>query len=127
MLIALTGLPASGKSYFANKLNQHFKKKSDQFKVKVVDPDRIRSEITPNKFHHEKEQIVRKLSLNEVKNALENGFIVISDDLNYYTSMRHDLKRIADDLKRKLFIIHIATPLEVCIEWNQKRDQPQQW
>jgi len=62
--------------------------------------------------------------LELVKKTLKEGHIVISDDLNYYTSMRHDLKRIAEDMKINFFIIHISTPISVCLKWNENRGNP---
>ncbi|MHA2325294.1 MAG: hypothetical protein ACXACB_07840, partial [Promethearchaeota archaeon] len=45
-------------------------------------------------------------------------------DLNYYSSMRHDLKKLADNFHIKLFIIYISTPFNVCIKWNNTRKKP---
>jgi len=120
-LVCLVGLPASGKSTFAYQLKELLESKSNIFKVKIIDPDKIREDVVPGEFNHGKEQIVRRKNLESVKKALEAGFIAISDDLNYYTSMRHDLKNIADKLGLKCFIIHISTPLETCIKWNKNR------
>ena len=120
----MVGLPASGKSTFAYKLKELLESKSNIFKVKIIDPDEIRNTITPEKFDYNLEQEVRSENLKSVKHALKKGFIVISDDLNYYTSMRHDLKNIADKLGLKCFIIHISTPLETCIKWNKNRRKP---
>jgi tRNA uridine 5-carbamoylmethylation protein Kti12 len=92
--------------------------------VIIIDPDRIRNNLFPELFNYKKEKIVRKKNLKEVQKALKKGLIVISDDLNYYTSMRHDLKRIADNYKLSFYIIHISTPLEQCIIWNKKRGEP---
>ena len=120
-LIILVGLPSSGKSVFANKLKSILNERYTNFKIKMIDPDEIRNTITLDKFDYNLEQEVRTENLKSVKNALKKGFIVISDDLNYYTSMRHDLKKIADKLGLKYFIIHISTPLETCIKWNKNR------
>ncbi|MFX1496412.1 MAG: adenylyl-sulfate kinase [Promethearchaeota archaeon] len=120
-LIILVGLPASGKSTIATILKHIIEKRYENVNVEIIDTDQIRYSINPNKFNYKKEQLVRKKSLNKVKNELKRGSIVISDDLNYYTSMRHDLKQIAENYKKKYFIIHIATPLEKCIEWNKNR------
>jgi tRNA uridine 5-carbamoylmethylation protein Kti12 len=38
--------------------------------------------------------------------------------------MRHDLKNIAENLSLKYFIIHISTPLEICVKWNEERGKP---
>ncbi len=123
-LICLAGLPASGKSIFANELREILEKKFTNFKVKIIDPDKIRQTITQNKFDHKKEHLVREKNLQIIKRELKKRSVVISDDLNYYSSMRHDLKKIADELDVNFFIIHISTPLEVCLKWNEKRGKP---
>ncbi|MFX0033293.1 MAG: AAA family ATPase [Candidatus Hodarchaeota archaeon] len=123
-LIILVGLPSSGKSTIAAILQQQMEKRNDKFRIEIVDPDKIRNSLTPNKFDYKKEGLIRKKSLKKVKNGLRNGSIVISDDLNYYTSMRHDLKEIAEKYEKRFFIVHIATPLEKCIEWNKNRGLP---
>lgn len=123
-LICLVGLPASGKSIFANKLKVALKKRFGNQDVKIIDPDIIRQKLTPDQFNHEKEHIVRNENLKIIKEELEKGNIVISDDLNYYSSMRHDLKNIADTLNLNFFIIHIATSIRTCLKWNKERDKP---
>lgn len=117
------GLPASGKTTFSIKFKEFIELNHPNFKVKIVDPDKIRDRITPDKFDYKKEQIVRKKNLNEIESAIKEGYIVISDDLNYYSSMRHDLKTIAEKLNSNFFIIHISTPLEICLKWNKNRGE----
>lgn len=123
-LICLVGLPASGKSTFANLLKTELKRKYSYLEVIIIDPDLIRQNLTSNKFEHNKEYLVRNRNLEIIRRELKQGNVVISDDLNYYVSMRHDLKQIADDLHLGLFIVHITTPIEICIEWNKKRGKP---
>ncbi|MFX1366693.1 MAG: AAA family ATPase [Promethearchaeota archaeon] len=123
-LICLVGLPASGKSTFANALKIGLTKKFDNLNVKIVDPDIIRHNLTPDEFDHDKEQIIRKENLNVIRRELERGNIVISDDLNYYTSMRHELKVIAEMLNLMFFMIYVATPIEICLKWNNYRGNP---
>ncbi|MFX0144831.1 MAG: AAA family ATPase [Candidatus Hodarchaeota archaeon] len=123
-LICLVGLPASGKSTFANSLKTALQKRFNKLEVKIIDPDIIRNNLTSNKFDYEKEHLVRKRNLEIIKGELEKGNIVISDDLNYYSSMRHDLKEITDDLNLGFYIIYIATPIEICMKWNEKRGEP---
>ncbi|MFW9784485.1 MAG: adenylyl-sulfate kinase [Candidatus Heimdallarchaeota archaeon] len=123
-LIILVGLPSSGKSTIATFLQYKLQENLNDINVEIVDTDKIRSSINPNKFNHNKEQLVRKRSLSKIKAGLKKGSVIISDDLNYYTSMRHDLKQIAEQYKKEFFIIHIATPLEKCLEWNKSRGFP---
>ncbi len=118
------GLPASGKSTFAKALKIALKKKFNNLNVKIIDPDKIRQSLTPDEFDHEKEHIIKKENLKIIRNELEKGYIVISDDLNYYTSMRHDLKEITENLNLIFFIVHIATPIETCLKWNENRGKP---
>ena len=122
-LIILAGLPASGKTTFALKLKE--KLESDFHKtVIIIDPDKLRDELFPNNFDFKNEPIIREKNIHSVRNQLTSGNIVISDDLNYYSSMRHDLKLIADDLNIKSFVIHISTSLELCLKRNEERGKP---
>ncbi|MFW9867841.1 MAG: AAA family ATPase [Candidatus Thorarchaeota archaeon] len=123
-LICLAGLPASGKTTFAKKLKDVLERKFNKNLVKIIDPDIIRQSITKNTFNYRMESEVRKKNLSIIKKELEKGNIVISDDLNYYSSMRHDLKKIADFFNIHLFIFHISTPYEICIKWNKSRGKP---
>ena len=123
-LICLVGLPSSGKSTFAKALKIVLKKKYYDLDVIIIDPDLIRQRITPDKFNHNLEHLVRSKNLEIIRSELEKNNIVISDDLNYYSSMRHDLKSIADNLNIDFFIIHIATPIEICLKWNENRGKP---
>ena len=123
-LIILCGLPASGKSTFANKFKSILEITTKDSQAIIIDPDRIRNNLFPEFFNYKKESIVRKKNLREVRKALKEGIIVISDDLNYYTSMRHDLKDIADKYKLPYYIVHISTPLEQCIIWNKQLGEP---
>lgn len=122
-LIILVGLPASGKSTFAFKLKEELELRF-QKKVKVIDPDIIRDSVFPNSFDFKNEPQIREKNIQSVRKHLNKGYIVISDDLNYYSSMRHDLKLIADSLKIKFYIIHISTPLRLCEKRNEERVKP---
>ncbi|MBY8991129.1 MAG: adenylyl-sulfate kinase [Candidatus Lokiarchaeota archaeon] len=123
-IVCLAGLPASGKTTFAKILRDIIKKKFNTEKVFTIDPDVIRQSIIPIKFDYKFEPEVRIKNLTEIRVKLHEGNIVISDDLNYYTSMRHDLKKLSEDFNICLFIIHISTPLKICLKWNKARGKP---
>jgi O-phosphoseryl-tRNA(Sec) kinase len=117
------GLPASGKTTFANIL----KKKLDLSflgEVKIIDPDLIREKLSPKNFDFQIEPRVREETLENARKYLKKGSVVISDDLNYYTSMRHDLKSIADELSINFYIIHISASLDLCLKRNENRGKP---
>ena len=120
-LLALAGLPASGKSTLAELLKEAIEGKDKRMRIKIVDPDEIRADFMPSRFIPEKESEVRQESLERVEDALKRGWSVINDDLNYYTSMRHDLKHIAEENDAEFFIIHVSTPLTTCKNWNDER------
>lgn len=122
-LIILVGLPASGKSAFALKLKEQLEK-SFKNKVKIIDPDIIRDEVFPNSFNFKNEPQIREKNKHSVRKHLIKGDIVINDDLNYYSSMRHDLKLIADSLNIGYYIIYISTPLNICLKRNEERGKP---
>ena len=123
-LICLTGLPASGKTTFAKSLKLILEKRLTDLSVQIIDPDIIRYTIAPNKFDYNLEPIVRERNLAEISAELSKGKVVISDDLNYYSSMRHDLKILAENFNINFFIIYISTPFETCLKWNKKRGKP---
>ena len=121
-LIILCGLPASGKSTFAQEIKELIETNSNGI-VNIVDPDLIRMELSPG-FDFKMEKEVRQRNLTNVETFLKQGLITISDDLNYYSSMRHDLKDIAERLQKNYYIIHISTPIETCLKWNEVRGNP---
>ncbi|MBY9003943.1 MAG: AAA family ATPase [Candidatus Lokiarchaeota archaeon] len=123
-LLILAGLPAAGKSTFAKFMKEALTSTAPDFEVKIVDPDSIRKEISSQSFDHEVEFLVRANNLKLIKDAISQENIVISDDLNYYTSMRHDIKEIAEEFSIPFFIIYISTPIENCLQWNNERGAP---
>lgn len=123
-VVCLAGLPASGKSTFAIKLKKLLEPKFTPVVVKIIDPDRIRQTISPDNFDYKLESKVREHYLTEIRKELQKGTIVISDNLNYYNSMRHDLKKLAMNFQVSFFIVHISTPFNVCLKWNTKRGRP---
>ncbi|MBN2155452.1 MAG: AAA family ATPase [Candidatus Lokiarchaeota archaeon] len=120
----MCGLPASGKTKFANILASHLKDRFPTISVHIIDTDIIREKLFSQKFKPEEETKVRKNALEQTWQYLESDYVVIIDDINYYNSMRQDFKEIAEKLMKPFLIIHISTPLEYCLLWNQKRETP---
>ncbi|MHA1637732.1 MAG: AAA family ATPase, partial [Candidatus Thorarchaeota archaeon] len=114
----LCGIPASGKTTFAEKLMSELSKEQD---VKIVSTDAWRDESYISEFKPEKEQVVRKKALEETQSFLLDGFSVIHDDTNYYSSMRHELFDLANENDCVFVVVHIATPLDIALQWNDTR------
>ncbi|TFF98506.1 MAG: adenylyl-sulfate kinase [Promethearchaeota archaeon] len=123
-LVCLAGLPSAGKSTLAHELKHEILEEDSGQRVEIIDPDIIRTKLTGDTFEPKKEKIVRKKNLEKITYSLEQGKIVISDDLNYYSSMRHELREIADKLNIPFFIIYVSTPLKSCLKWNKDRGSP---
>ena len=75
-------------------------------------------------FKPERETFVKTLYEKAIATGLEQGFLVISDDLNYYKSMRSDLRHIAKRLDSDYDIVFVDTPVEQAIKWNKERGSP---
>jgi O-phosphoseryl-tRNA(Sec) kinase len=116
-ILALCGLPASGKSSLADAIQ-----KALNFDVEIVRTDEWRDDAYYTDWRPEKEKPVRQKALSRVRELVEEGKSVIHDDTNYYTSMRHDLFKIALEKPCGFSIIHVATPVLVALEWNRKRE-----
>ena len=116
-LLALCGLPASGKSVLADSIAKRLE--SD---VEIVSTDDWRDDDYYKDWRPEKEGLVRNQALQSVRDLLLKGISVIHDDTNYYKSMRHELFDIALDSKCIFAVVHVTTPLEVALEWNRRRD-----
>ena len=118
-LLALCGLPASGKSSLADAIRVAIRSKGHI--VEVVRTDDWRDYTYYSDFVPEKEGEVRQAALAKVETLIGKGKSVIHDDTNYYNSMRHELLEIAIDAKCAFGIIHVTTPIEEALKWNRER------
>lgn len=119
-LIILCGLPSSGKTITAQNLKRELECRFNNG-ISIIDTDILRSEQYGSNFSPENEILIRQTALSKTRELLSKGYIVISDDINYFESMRHEFVQIAQDLNIPFFIIYISTPLEVCLKWNKNR------
>ncbi|NVM01768.1 MAG: AAA family ATPase [Candidatus Helarchaeota archaeon] len=123
-LLGLIGIPSAGKTTFAKNLARKFK--DDGYPTIIVGSDNIRAMIPgySEKFDPVHEPIIRKITLNIIKDSLALGLNIINDDLNYYKSMRHNLFEIANTFNFHFLLVFIKVPLKKAIEWNEKRGLP---
>jgi O-phosphoseryl-tRNA(Sec) kinase len=118
-LLAICGLPASGKSSLADAIRLAVHSKG--LEVEVVRTDEWRDDTYYSDFVPKKEGEVRQAALARVETLIGKGKSVIHDDTNYYNSMRHELLEVAIDAKCAFGIIHVTTPLEEALKWNRER------
>ncbi|MBE0527355.1 MAG: AAA family ATPase [Candidatus Thorarchaeota archaeon] len=116
-ILALCGLPASGKSTLADAIQIAL-----DYNVEIVRTDDWRDDAYYTDWKPEKEKPVRQKALARVKELVAVGKNIIHDDTNYYTSMRHELFKIAIENECGFAIVHVATPVTVALEWNKERE-----
>jgi selenocysteine-specific elongation factor len=124
-LLILCGLPASGKTTISKNVASLLEDKHG-VSTMVISSDDFRGMLSYSSkgFKPERETSVKILYENAIATGLGNGFIVISDDLNYYKSMRSDLRQIAKRLGSDYDIVFVDTPVEQALKWNQERGSP---
>ncbi|WP_287585398.1 AAA family ATPase [Candidatus Borrarchaeum sp.] len=126
MLIILSGLPSSGKSTLVNEIAKILELDLS-IKTIMIESDGIRNMIPSyreQRFNPDHEPVVRAAMFELIKHFLEQDYIVINDDMNYYKSMRHDLREIALEMNVPFAILYVSTPREVALSWNEKRGLP---
>ncbi len=121
----MCGLPSSGKTTIGKNVAFLLEDKHG-IPTMVISSDDFRDMLSHSSkgFKPERETSVKTLYEKAIATGLENGFLVISDDLNYYKSMRSDLRQIAKRSNSDYDIVFVDTPVEVAIKWNQERDSP---
>ena len=125
VLIALMGLPSSGKTTIARVLAKELDEQHG-FPSIVIGTDDVRRWIPrqTDQFNPEAEPFIKDLTLKIIDFCLKRDYLVINDDMNYYKSMRHELKEIAEENQAHFILLHIQIPLEIALEWNQSRGLP---
>ena len=124
-MVILCGIPSSGKSTIAKELAEILESKH-RCPAAIVTSDSFRGMIPAyeRRFEAGLEEFVRKATHDTIMAGLKQGLVVISDDTNYYSSIRRRLVRMSQRLRADYAIIYVNTPLEKALEWNRKRGEP---
>lgn len=116
-LLVLKGLPASGKSTFAQKM-------VDLGYVRT-NKDTIRKEMFDGNYRRKDEKKVVKERNRQIIEALEQGKSVVVDDTNLNPVHVKELAGIAREYDAEFEVedSFLAVPLEVCIKRDKEREE----
>lgn len=102
MIILVSGLPGSGKSYFAERL-------AGRISAEYLNSDRVRIELhASGKYSVEDKLVVYKEMLLRTMKAFDDGYDVVVDATFYHHTMREMFLRLADGYKQMLLLIEVV-------------------
>jgi len=106
-LIVVSGLPATGKSYFSSRL-------AERLPLVILESDALRKTLfsSPSYSSKESSQLFRAIHLL-VERLLKRGISLILDATNLSERYREYLYSIADRLDVKLVLVRVEAPPEV--------------
>jgi predicted kinase len=107
VLVLISGLPGTGKSYFSRKL-------AEQLPSVIVESDALRKTLFPSPVYSAEESQRLFLACHRlIEELLNSGISVILDATNLVEHHREHLYRIAESLKVKLIVVWVEAPGEV--------------
>jgi len=115
MVIAVCGLPGSGKSYFASHL-------ASKLNFNVISSDKIRrSFITKRSYTSHEKLFIYDIMLNKMEAALGRKEGVVLDATFYKKEVRAKFIKTADKLKTKIIFINIKADKSITEERLSKK------
>jgi len=116
--IWITGLPGSGKSTIARKLQEQLENLG--VKTQILSSDMLRKFATPKpKYTEEEREIVYGSLVFTAKMLVENGVNVIIDA----TGNRRRYRNLARESIRNFAEIYLKCPLQICMEREMRRKE----
>jgi predicted kinase len=115
VLVLLSGLPGTGKSYFARRL-------AKATGAIVIETDMVRRTLYhPPRYTPGESFFVYQVSHHLIRDLLQRGHRVIFDATNLREAKREDLYRIADHARARLVIVRMVAPPEMVRERLERR------
>jgi hypothetical protein len=116
-LVAVSGLPGTGKSYFSRQL-------SEKLDCVIIESDALRKKIfSPPTYSSQESQHLFQVCHFLAEDLLKKGISVIVDATNLIEYHRERLYRIAEQLGLKLIIVRVEAPQEIVLDRLRKRAQ----
>jgi len=119
-LVAVSGLPGTGKSYFSTKL-------AERLSFVILESDALRKILFPRPTHSAEEsarlfQVIHRL----IERLLKKGIPVILDATNLSERHREYLYSIAEHLGVKLILVRVEAPPELVAGRLHQRQETQE-
>ena len=122
-MIITVGIPASGKSTWANifssQYNNWYVIERDKLRVKYHTQS---GDLNNYKYSKNKEKQVTEEQIKLIKNCYSSGFNVIISDTNLNPKARNSLENLGEELGYDVSYKVFDTPLHLCIKRNLKRN-----
>jgi len=117
VLIVVSGLPGTGKSYFSNKL-------AERLPFLVLESDVLRRTLSPSPSYSPQESARLFQALHHlIEKLLKKGICLILDATNLSEQHREHLYSITDRLGVKLVLVRVESPPEVARERLKARQE----
>ena len=117
VLIVVSGLPGSGKSFFGHRL-------AERFPVAILETDDLRQKLVPTPTHsaEESQRLFAAVHLL-IERLLSRGIPVLLDATNLVERHREILYHLAEKAGAKLILVRIGAPPDVVVQRLQTRQQ----
>ena len=116
-LVAVSGLPGTGKSYFCSRL-------AERLPFIILESDALRKALFPSPSYSSQEssRLFRVIHLL-IEGLLKKGVSLILDATNLSERYREQLYSIADHLSVKLVLVRVEAPPEIVQERLKNRQE----
>ncbi len=116
VLIAVSGLPGTGKSYFSRRM-------AERVPLAIVETDAMRKVLFPSPTHNGAENArVFRACHDLIEDLLRKGIPVLFDATNLVEHNRERLYNIAYKTDAKLIMVRVEAPLDVASERLRRRE-----
>lgn len=118
-LLLMCGYPCSGKSTVAGKIRDYFVAEGKTVEIVSDDSCGLDKNTTYNSAAGSEKEARGELRSTAQK-LVNDDKLVILDSLNYIKGFRYELYCISKNSKTQQCIVHVVTPPETCIKWNEE-------
>jgi len=118
-VVWLTGLPSSGKTTIARRLEEYLRRRG--FKVELLDGDDVRKWLSPEAgfSRGDRERHLRRVAYVS-KLLARNGVAVIASFVSPYRSVRDEARRMVEGEGLKFIEVYVKCSLEECMRRDSK-------